>query len=59
VAKRSNPSRGIRLHGSTNELNIQRGGRRQFINLETADFAEAVRLAQEIRLDPDLPPSGG
>jgi integrase len=59
VAKRNNPSRGIRLHGATYELNIQRGGRRQFINLETDDFAEAVKRAQQIRLDPDLMPSGG
>lgn len=43
--------------GNSYELNIQRNNVRQFINLETNDFAEAVKRAQEIRSNPDLQPS--
>jgi site-specific recombinase XerD len=58
-AKKQNPARGIRLHGSTYELNIQRNGVRQFINLETTDFAEAVKRAEEVRRNPTLLPGSG
>lgn len=52
--RRSKPNRGIRLHGATYELNFQRNGVRQFVNLETNDFAEAIRRAEEVRKNPEL-----
>lgn len=60
MAKRKrNLARGIRLHGASYELNIQRKGIRQFINLETADFSEAIKRAEKVRANPDLLPSAG
>lgn len=43
--------------GRTYELNIQRNGIRQFINLETDDFSEAIKRAEKVRTTPDLLPS--
>jgi len=53
MAKRS-PATGIRLHGKTYELNVQKNGVRHFVNLETDDFAEAVERAKAIRANPTL-----
>lgn len=44
--------RGIRRHGRTYQLNIQRGGKRVWINLETDDIKEAIQRAAAIRCDP-------
>lgn len=49
--------RGIRLMGRSYELNIQRNGVRQFINLETSDPGEAITRAEQIRANPELLPS--
>lgn len=56
VAK--NPGRGIRKHGAVYELNIQRNGVRQWINLETGDYAQAIRNANEVRASPELSKGG-
>lgn len=58
MAKRT-PATGIRLHGKTYELNVQIGGKRHFINLETESFSEAVEKAKEIRANPDLAAPAG
>ena len=57
--RKPNPMRGIRMMGRSFELNIQRNGERQFINLETDDPAEAIQRAIKIRTDPTLQPESG
>lgn len=58
--KHSNPGRGIRLHGNVYRLEYKpKGQARVYVNLETSDFAEAVRLAAEVRRHPQLAPSTG
>jgi integrase len=47
-------ARGIYLRGRTYWLNFQRKGKRFFVSLDTADFAEAVKRAIEIRVRPEL-----
>lgn len=51
-------ARGIYLRGSVYWLAFQRDKIRKFISLETSDFVEAVRRAQEIRRIPELNASG-
>jgi integrase len=46
--------RGIYLRGAIYWLNFQRKGKRQFISLETDDYAEAVMRAAEMRAAPEL-----
>jgi integrase len=48
------PARGIYRRGKIYWLAIQRNGKRQFITLETSDFAEAVKRATMIRQAPEL-----
>lgn len=47
-------ARGIYLRGSVYWLNFQRNGKRLFVSLETSDFTEAIKRAQEIRAAPIL-----
>jgi len=51
-------SKGIYRRGSIYWLSFQKKGVRQWITLETEDFAEAIRRANEIRLGPGLNTSG-
>lgn len=52
--KRTNPSRGIRQHGRTYQLNVQVNGVRRWVNLETNDYAEAIARAERIRKFPQV-----
>ncbi len=59
MAKRHNPARGVYKRGNIYWLAIQRNGKRDFISLETNDFATAIGRAEEIREHPGLQPGEG
>jgi integrase len=46
--------KGIYRRGEVYWLNFQRNGRRQFVSLETSDYAEAITRAAEMRAHPTL-----
>jgi integrase len=52
-------SRGIYKRGSVYWLNFQINGKRNYVTLETENFAEAVKRAGEIRAAPALLPGNG
>lgn len=46
--KTVNPMRGLRLHGPSYRLEIMRGGKREYINLQTSDPSVAIQRKRDI-----------
>ena len=57
-AKKKDPTRGIYQRGNIYWLAQQRKNKRVFVSLETSDFADAVRRAEELRELPELNQGG-